>query len=393
MRFIHVSDLHLGKRVHEFSMVDDQQVMLDSIVELCRLEKPNAIVIAGDIYDKAIPSVEAIDLFENFLIQLSNLSIPILIVAGNHDSGERLSFGRSFLEKHNIHIAGVFDGSVPCVEVVCDEDGYKTNFHLMPFIRAGMVRRFFPDREIKTVEEAVEAALSTVIRKEGMNVIIAHQFVIAKGSNLLRSDSEMLQVGTADEINVDVFSGFDYVALGHLHGRQQVGTDHVYYSGSPLPYSFSEANHVKGALVVDLSPDKIVTIRQKPLARLRDMRRIRGTLSELLEQGEVMKRDEDKSRLDYLEVTLTDQGPVTDPMNRLREYYPYIMRLLFDRERSEEMAKGVLLSKADLTKKSAVDLFTDFFERQLGRKMSDEQLSVVRIVAQRAEEEAAGGIS
>lgn len=390
MRFIHVSDLHLGKRVHEFPMIEDQMIVLDSIVDLCERERPDAIVIAGDVYDKAIPSIEAIDLFERFLIRLSELSVPILMIAGNHDSGERLSFGSSFLEKHDIHIAGVFNGTIPAVEVASGDDQWTT-FHLLPFIRAGHVRRFFPDREIRTVEEAVEAALSRVTRGRGQQVLIAHQFVVARGSELVRSDSETLQVGTADEIDVSLFSAFDYVALGHLHGKQRVGRRDVFYSGSPLPYSFSEVNQVKGALIVDMTADGTVTVRQEPLERRRDMRRIRGTLSELLEQGVHLKRIDDKARFDYLEVTLTDKGPVVDPMSRLRDVYPHVMRLLFERERSGSSASETLIAKSDLTKKSPVDLFSEFFNRQLNRSLTDEQLRVVREVTARAEDILGGG--
>jgi len=371
-------------------MIKDQIVVLDSIVDLCERERPHAIVIAGDVYDKAIPSIEAIDLFERFLIRLSELSVPILIIAGNHDSGERLSFGSSFLEKHDIHIAGVFNGSIPSVEVASGDDLWTT-FHLLPFIRAGHVRRFFPDREIRTVEEAVEAALSRVTRGRGQQVLIAHQFVVARGSELVRSDSETLQVGTADEIDVSLFSAFDYVALGHLHGKQRVGSGNVYYSGSPLPYSFSEADHVKGALVVDMTEGGSVTVRQEPLERRRDMRRIRGTLSELLEQGARLKRRDNDSRFDYLEVTLTDTGRISEPMSRLREVYPHVMRLLIHREQTDSPDSETLIAQSDLTKKDTVDLFNEFFERQLNRPLTCEQLRVVREVAERAEDMIAGG--
>lgn len=390
MRFIHVSDLHLGKRVHEFPMMEDQIFVLGSIVDLCVRERPHAIIIAGDVYDKAIPSVEAIDLFERFLVRLSDMCVPILMIAGNHDSGERLSFGSSFLQKHDIHIAGVFNGTVPAVEVAGD-DGERVTFHLLPFMRAGHVRRFFPDRDIRTVEEAVEAALTRVTRGRGRQVLVAHQFVVARGSELIRSDSETLQVGTADEIDVSLFSAFDYVALGHLHGKQRVGSGHVYYSGSPLPYSFSEVNHIKGALVVDMAENGPITVRQEPLERRRDMRRIRGTLSELLKQGAHLKRLDDDSRFDYLEVTLTDAGSIAEPMSRLRDVYPHVMRLLFHRERTDSPDSETLIAQSDLTKKSAIDLFAEFFERQLNRPLTGEQMRVVREVAERAEDMIAGG--
>ncbi|NMB28939.1 MAG: exonuclease SbcCD subunit D [Clostridiaceae bacterium] len=390
MRFIHVSDLHLGKRVHEFPMAEDQAVVLDSIIDLCKRERPQAIVIAGDVYDKAIPSVEAMNLYERLLTHLLELSVPILMIAGNHDSGERLSHVSSLFTKHNIHIVGVFNGTVPSVEVRGDDGGWVT-FHLLPFIRAGHVRRFFPEREIKTVEEAIEAALTRVTRGKGRQVLVAHQFVVARGFTPIRTESETLQVGTADEVDVSLFSAFDYVALGHLHGMQQVGIHNVYYSGSPLPYSFSEVNHVKGALIVDMMADGSVTVRQEPLKRRRNMRRISGTLSELLEQGVSLKSLGDNARLDYLEVTLTDSGPVIDPMSRLRDVYPNVMRLLFQRERGDSSESETLIAGSDLVKKSPVDLFAEFFERQLHRPLTEEQLRVVREVTAQAEDIVGGG--
>ncbi len=390
MRFLHVSDLHLGKRVHEYPMLEDQRVMLDSLVDVCERETPRAVVIAGDVYDRAVPSVEAIDLFEHFLIRLSRLSLPVMIVAGNHDSGERLSFGKSFLEKHRIHIAGVFDGTVPRVQVH-GEAGDTVVFHLLPFIRAGMVRRFFPEREIKTVEEAVGAALSTVRRGPGRHVIVAHQFVVARGCEPLRSDSEILQVGAADEVDAALFASFDYAALGHLHGMQPVGGGSVFYAGSPLPYSFSEVGQTKGALLVDLSPDGSLSVRREPLRQLRAMRRVRGTLAELLEEGRKAVQREDRSLRDYLEVTLIDRGPVADPLSRLRDFYPHVMRLLFDRGEIAVPEEEALLSRADLAKKSPADLFSAFFARQLNRPLTEEQLCIVRDVAAEAEDAAAGG--
>jgi exonuclease SbcD len=387
MRFIHLADLHLGKRVHEFSLIEDQKHMLESVLDLCRTSRADALVIAGDVYDRTIPSLEAIRLLETFLIGLTDQGCQVLMVAGNHDSGERLAFGRSFLSSQGVHVAGVFEGQVE--QANFETAAGPVTFHLLPFIRQADVRRFFPDREINSVEEAVQAALSTVRRGPGWNILVAHQFVTVRGARPLRSDSEVLQVGLADEIDASLFGSFDYTALGHLHGRQTVGRGSVHYAGSPLAYSFSEVGQEKGALVVDLTPEKEIRIRQQPLACLHAMRRIRGSMEELLAEGNQLLAGDDPARLDYLELTLTDPGVVTDPLNRLRAVYPNVMRLLFDRKETGEV-QDTLIEDSDFRSLGFLELFSRFFQEQTGRPLTPDQERIARKAAAKAQGEEAG---
>lgn len=382
MRFIHMADLHLGKRVHGFPLIDDQRVMLDSVVALCRDENVQALLVAGDVFDKAIPSLEAIRLFEDFLVELSRTGISILLVAGNHDSGDRLAFGNRFFASHGIHVAGSFSGKLD--KLVMEDEQGPVSFHLMPFIRPGEVRRYFPDRELRSAADGVAAVLSTADRGPGRHVLVAHQFVTARGQAPLRSDSEILQVGLADEIDASIFSGYDYVALGHLHGCQQVGRGPLHYAGSPLAYSFSEAGQTKGALLVDLPSGGDPWIRQRPLARLHAMRRLRGSLEELLALGREAERKNDPARFDYLELTLTDQGAVADPMNRLKTVYPHVMRLLFDRN-SGDQEEDTLIDGDDFRSMSLAQLFGEFFSFQTGRPLTDYQRRLVEQVAAKTE--------
>ena len=388
MRFMHLADLHLGKRVHSFSLIDDQRIMLDSVIGLCRQEKPDALLIAGDVFDKAIPSIEAIRLFETFLTDLSRTGTSLLIVAGNHDSGDRLAFGNAFFASHGIHVAGTFSGKLEKL-VMTDQEGPVT-FHLMPFIRLGDVRGFFPDKELNSTSDGVAAVLSTAGRGPGRHILVAHQFVRARDQEPLRSDSEILQIGLADEIDAAIFAGYDYVALGHLHRHQQVGTGPLYYAGSPLAYSFSEAGQTKGALLVDLPLNGDPVIRQLPLARLHAMRRLRGPIGELIAAGRELEQRNDPARLDYLEVTLTDEGAVADPMNRLKTVYPHVMRLLFDRDGVDE-PQDALVGRDDFRTMSLAQLFAEFYLSQIGRHLTAGQRQVVEEVAKKAESSAEAG--
>ncbi len=388
MRFIHMADLHLGKRVHSFSLIEDQGIMLESVIGLCRKEEPDALLISGDVFDKAVPSIEAIRLFETFLVDLSRTGTRLLIVAGNHDSGDRLSFGNTFFASHGIHVAGTFMGKLEKL-VMTDQEGPVT-FHLMPFIRLGDIRRFFPDRELNSTADGVAAVLSTAGRGPGRHVLLAHQFVRARDHEPLRSDSEILQVGLADEIDAAVFAGFDYVALGHLHRRQQIGPGPLHYAGSPLAYSFSEAGQTKGALLVDLPLNGEPVIRQLPLAQRHAMRRLRGPIGELIADGRELEQRNDPARLDYLEITLTDEGAVADPMNRLKTVYPHVMRLLFDRDGLDE-PKDALIGRDDFRSMSLAQLFAEFYRTQIGRPLTAGQKQLVEEVAAKAEAVAEAG--
>ncbi len=355
--------------------------MLDAVLSLCEEERPDALVIAGDVYDKTIPSIEAITLLENFLVRVSKLDIAVLLIAGNHDSGERLSFGGSFFKAHGLHVAGNFKGTE--YKVILEDEEGLVHFHLLPFIRPSDVRGYFPD--IESVSDAVASALSTIDKSSGRHVLIAHQFVTAFGQDPLRSDSEVLQVGTVDAIDASIFDGFDYVALGHLHGRQKVGTGPIHYAGSPLYYSFSEVNQIKGALLVELTKDAPL-IRQLPLQGRHGMRRIKGTMEALIEEGRSLEQRDCPSRLDYLEVTLTDEGPVADPMNRLKAVYPNTMHLLFQRGTLADDDRDTLLDEEDLANMQADELFVKFYKLQTKQELTDYQREIVKKVTAMSQE-------
>ena len=272
MKLIHLSDLHLGKRVNEFSMLEDQQYILTEILHIIDREKPDAVLIAGDVYDKSVPSAEAVSLLDDFLVRLAKRKLRIFLISGNHDSPERMAFGGRLMEGSGVHVAPVYDGRVTPV-TLADAHG-PVNFYLLPFVKPVHVRRCFPEREIDTCTDAVAAAVEHMnVDPSVRNVLVAHQFV----TGAVRCESEELSVGGADNVDVSVFAPFDYVALGHIHGPQRVGRETVRYCGTPLKYSFSEAGHQKSVTVVELGAKGSVSVNTVPLVPMRDLAELRGT--------------------------------------------------------------------------------------------------------------------
>ena len=370
MKFIHLSDLHLGKRVNEFSMLEDQAYILQQILKITEEERPDAVLIAGDIYDKSVPPAEAVQLFDDFLYQLSKGGWQVFLISGNHDSPERLSFGGRLMDRSGIHIAPVYHGHV---EPVTLRDGHgKLDLYLLPFLKPAHVRRFFPDREIASYTDAVRAAVEEMkMDTSRRNVLVTHQFVTGAS----RCDSEELSVGGTDNVDASVFDGFDYVALGHIHGPQNVGDGRLRYCGTPLKYSFSEASHKKSVTVAELGEKEkggekaALSLRTIPLKPLRDLREIRGTYLELTAKSYY----EDMNREDYLHVTLTDEEDVPDAVGKLRIIYPNLMKLDYDNRRTRAGAAPV--EGTDLEQKSPAELFAEFYERQNNGPMSEEQLA------------------
>lgn len=366
MKLIHLSDLHLGIRVNEFSMTEDQKYILDRIAEITEGEKPDAVVIAGDIYDKTVPPAEAVQLFDDFLYRLS-LSVPrVFVISGNHDSPERIAFGSRLIDKSGIYLSPVYDGKVTPVSL---KDEYGTvNFFMLPFVRPSSVRRFFPDENTETYTEAVRTAVSHMDIPAGdRNILITHQFVTGS----VRSDSEDISVGGTDNVDATVFEAFDYTALGHIHGPQNVGKENVRYCGTPLKYSFSEAGQEKSVTVAELKEKGNISIRTVPLLPLHDMREIRGTYMELMQK----KTYENTRTDDYLRVILTDEEDVPDAVMKLRTVYPNIMRLDYDntRTRTVDVSEGT----AYMEKRTPLELFGEFYEKQNGKPMSDIQTGYV----------------
>ena len=367
MKLIHLSDLHLGKRVNEFSMLEDQAFILQEILRIIDEEQPQAVLLAGDIYDKSVPSGEAVQLFDGFLWELSSRKLQVFVISGNHDSPERLSFGGRLMEGSGIHLSPVYSGKV---EPVVLEDAYgPVNVYLLPFLKPAHVRRYFPEEEIGTYTEALGKAVEALeIHKEQRNVLVTHQFVTGAS----RSDSEEISVGGSDNVDASVFDDFDYVALGHIHGPQNIGSPRIRYCGTPLKYSFSEAGQQKSVTVAELKEKGTLEVTARPLTPLRDLREIRGSYLEVTAKSFY----EGRNREDYLHITLTDEEDVPDGAAKLRVIYPNLMRLDYDnaRTRSRNLPEGAEEPAA----KPPLELFEEFYERQNNQPMTEEQIRFSR---------------
>lgn len=362
MKFIHLSDLHLGKRVNEYSMLEDQKYILTKVIHIIDEENPDGVLIAGDIYDKTVPGAEAVQLFDDFLYRLSERKLQVFVISGNHDSPERLAFGGRLMDRSGVHLSPVYDGTVSCVDL---EDAYgKVHVYMLPFLKPSHVRRFYPEENIETYTEAVRTALLNMPAEPAeRNVLLTHQFV----TGAERSESEELSVGGSDHVDASVFQGFDYVALGHIHGPQNAGTDYIRYCGTPLKYSFSEAGHQKSVTIVELGEKGSLSVRTASLKPRHDLRKIRGTYMELTARSFYEGAPVD----DYLHVTLTDEEDVPDAAGRLRVIYPNLMKLDYDNERTRAHIQITDVEAAD--RKTPLELFMEFYEKQNGQPMKKEQ--------------------
>ncbi len=376
MKFVHLSDLHLGKRVNEFSMIEDQAYILTKILGIIREERPDGVLIAGDIYDKSVPSVEAVSLFDDFLKQLSRQQTQVFIISGNHDSPERLGFASELIALSGIHIAPAYDGMVCPVSL---EDGYGTvNVYMLPFIKPVHVRSAFPEEKAESYTEAVSAAIAHMDIREGeRNILIAHQFV----TGAARCESEDISVGGLDNVDASVFDAFDYVALGHIHGPQQIGRESVRYCGTPLKYSFSEAKQCKSVTVAELKEKGNLGIRTVSLTPLRDLRELKGTYEELANR----KNYEGTSQEDYLHITLTDEEDIVDAVGKLRVIYPNLMKLDYDNRRTRENRE--ITGGDEMEAKTPMELVREFYERQNNQPMNGKQEALVSRLMEKIWEE------
>ena len=367
MKLINLSDIHLGKRVNEFSMLEDQAHILKKILAVVDEEKPDGVLIAGDVYDKSVPSTEAVQLFDDFLVRLAERKLPVFIISGNHDSPERLSFANRLIDAAGIHLAPVYNGVVEPI-TLSDEYG-PVNVYMLPFIKPAHVRGFFPDTEITGYSDAVAAAIGRMnIDKTQRNVLITHQFV----TGAQRSDSEELSVGGTDNIGAEVFCDFDYVALGHIHGPQNMDSGRIRYCGSPLKYSFSEAAQQKSVTVAELKEKGTLEIHTVPLIPRRDMVELKGsyqqlTLREFYENTTYQE--------DYTHITLTDEEDIPDAVAKLRAVYHNLMKLDYDNTRTRHSA--AISGAENVETRSPIDLFAEFYELQNGLPMSAEQTELV----------------
>ena len=367
MKFVHLSDLHLGKRLNEFSLIEDQEYILNEICSVIAAEKPDFVIIAGDIYDKPVPSAEAVGLFDAFLTRISSLTDHIFVISGNHDSAERIAFGCHIMEKSGIHMSPVYSGStVPTV--LADEYG-EFCVYMLPFIKPLSVRRFFPDSVVESYTDAVNAAVDAMdIDFTKRNIIITHQFV----TGAQKSDSEEISVGGTDNVDSSAFDGFDYVALGHIHGPQNVGSERIRYCGTPLKYSFSEANQTKSVTVGEIREKGSLDIRTVPLAPKRDMREIRGAFEQI--SSAEFSRSGNKD--DYLRVILTDEEEIPEAMGKLRAVYPNIMMIEYDNRRTRSVHDG--METAVTENKQPAELFEEFYKFSNGGDMSEQQRELAR---------------
>lgn len=363
MKLIHLSDLHLGKRVNEISMLEDQEHILTQIIQIIDGEQPDAVLIAGDVYDKSVPSAEAVTLFDDFLCRLAKRRLPVLIISGNHDSPERLAFGGRLMERAGVYLSPVYSGSVSPV-TLSDEHG-EVCFWLLPFLKPSHVRRFFPDETVESYTDAVRTAIRHMaIDTAARNVLFTHQFVTGAQT----CESEELSVGGSDNVDASVFDCFDYVALGHLHGPQNiVGSNRIRYCGTPLKYSFSEANHYKSVTVVELGVKGELQVHTIPLTSRHNLREISGTFDELTDRAYYSATVTD----DYLHIILTDEEDVPEALGRLRVIYPNIMRLSYDNTRTR--SSQVIGSAVQVKSRSPLDLFEELYQLQSNQPMSEVQ--------------------
>ncbi len=367
MKLIHLSDLHLGKKVHEASMLEDQRYILQEILGIIDEEAPEAVLIAGDVYDKSVPSAEAVRLLDDFLVELSRRPLQTCLISGNHDSPERLSFGGRLMEKSGVHIAPVYDGTLTPLTLT---DAYgPVDIYLLPFLKPAHVRRFFPEREITSYTDAIAAVLEAAeVDTDRRNVLVTHQFVTAGSEQPDHSDSEELSVGGTDNVEACVFDAFDYAALGHIHGPQKVGRETVRYCGTPLKYSFSEAHHHKSVTVVELEEKGTVRVSTRPLIPMRDMVELRGTYNEIMLHSFY---DGTSWPDDYVHITLTDEDDIPNAIGNLRTVYRNLLLLGYDNTRTR--SSTVVQGAEEMERKTPLMLLEEFYEQQNGLPMNEEQ--------------------
>ena len=362
MKFIHISDLHLGKRVYEFPMLEEQRDILEKILGIAKDERADGILVAGDVYDRQVPSAEAVQLFDWFLTALAEMGLYVFVISGNHDSAERLAFGARLMETQRVYLAPVFAGEVKTVSLT---DAYgELCIYLLPFIKPAYVRRFYPDREIADYEEALGTVMEHMsVDETKRNILLAHQFVTGAS----RSESEEITAGGLDNVSAEHFAAFDYTALGHIHRPQSVGAATIRYCGTPLKYSFSEAGHEKSVTVVELMEKGRTDIRTIPLKPLRDLREIRGSYEEITAR----KYWENTETEDYLHVTLTDEEDIPEAIRKLRVIYPNIMKLDYDNRRTRSFASIEMSEKPE--EKTPLQLFEELYRLQNNQDLGEEQ--------------------
>ncbi len=384
MKFLHLGDLHLGKSLLDFDFIDDQRFILDEILGIAKKEAVDAVLIAGDVYDKAIPSEAAVNLLDDFLCSLAKLRIKVFMISGNHDSDDRLNFGSSLFESNQIFISSVFDGKLH--KYIVEDEWGEVEVCLLPFVKASQVRQYYPDAEIRSYEDAVKVVLrqesddrNIESAGERRRVIVAHQFVSGRSEDPALGGSESIgtqSVGLVEKIGYDCFDAFDYVALGHIHSPQRVGREEVRYAGSPLKYSLNEVDNEKTVPLVTLGRKGDVKIELVPLKPRREMRHLRGELRELLKKENLRSQD------DYIYATLIDEDFIPDAMGIFRQFYPNTLKIDYDNTHTRQTQQ---VDISNITEnKSFSDLVGDFYRLMYGCEISEEEMEVMIAVAKEA---------
>lgn len=374
MKIIHLSDLHIGKRVNEFSMLEDQKYILKQILFIVEEEKPDGVLIAGDVYDKPVPPAEAVQVVDCFLTGLADLGASVFVISGNHDSPERLAFGGRLMSSRNVHMSPVYNGYVEPVEL---KDEYGSAYiYMLPFIKPAAVRKWYPEEELESFDDAVRIAVEHITGgKDGQtefdpwarNIIMAHQFVIGASC----CESEERSIGGLDQVNASIFKEFDYVALGHIHSPQKIGRETMRYCGTPLKYSFSETGHKKSVAIVELKEKGDITVDTRLLTPLHDMREIKGTYDQITSRSFYQGTAVD----DYLHITLTDEEDILDAIGKLRSIYANVMKLDYDNQRTRN---GQVIEGGDQEPKSHLELFEELYQLQNNQPMSERQEAFTR---------------
>ncbi len=377
MKFLHISDLHIGKRVNEFSMLEDQKYILNQILAVAEETKAEGVIIAGDIYDRQVPSAEAVQVLDAFLTGLAQKGKLVFAVSGNHDSPERIAFGAQLLKDRGVYFSPVYNGKT--TELILRDEYGEISIFLLPFVKPAILRQVLEAEGKETLVENSHDAVRIAIERMKVdttrrNLLVAHQFVTGAG----RCDSEETTAGGLDNVDASVFDAFDYVALGHIHSPQYVGKKTLRYCGTPLKYSFSEAEQEKSVTLVELKEKGEIALSQIPLAPLHDMCRIRGTYEQVMSR----KYCPEKSREDYVKITLTDEEDVPDAAQRLRTVYPNLMALCYDNSRTRR--NQTIEAPDQMEQKTEMELFSEFFALLNNQPMSREQASFVRGVIEEA---------
>lgn len=374
MKFIHISDLHIGRKLNEISLLDDQIHILNQILNHLDTLSVDAVLISGDVYDKSIPPAEAVGVLDAFLTSVSERNIPVFIISGNHDSQKRLGFGKTLLRKSNIFIASDISDTLQ-KHTLSDEFG-EVDIYLLPFVRPEEVKAKFNCEDISTTQEAITPIIrNTLVSDTRRNVLLAHQFVIGGTTPPETCRSETIYAGGTDHVDVSVFDAFDYVALGHLHRAQRIGRETVRYCGSPLKYSFSEATHKKSMTLVEIKEKGNITIRLIPLQPIRDLREIKGPIQSLIQAG----REDTENCEDYISAILTDEDELMEPFSRLKSVYPNLLQLSVENSATKARFETDLIAATE-SDISPEHLFMRFFEQQYGRKPTSDEERIIKEV-------------